>query len=128
MINKDRIVPVTRSDLLSVYGTMLAIGSVSYGVINAADGEFSVTGSGSVGNKLCSQPAVSIDFASGVTAGTAYFVADFDFKGITVAGAAATIADASPVDVDEIVKDAAVLYKAALATGEVTITAVSPVA
>ena len=125
MINKDRIVPVTRSDLLSLYGTMLKIANVSYAAITAADGTFTVSGSGAAGNKLCAQPAVSINFGSGVTSGTAYFVADYAFDKIYVNGAAATLADAG-LGYDDLTLDAATLYTAALSSGEVTIAAISP--
>ena len=128
MVNANRIVPVEKIDFLSLIGTVLAIANVSTAVIAAKNvqGDFEVTGSGSVGNKLANQPAKSINFASGVTAATVYFVAAYDFGAITVNGAAATIADASPVDLDEVKPDGITLYKAALSSGEVTITAVTP--
>ncbi len=128
MINKDRIVPVTKSDLLSIYGTILTIASVSYTVLASKDveGTFEVTGSGAAGTFLANQPVGTLDFKSGVTGGTVYFVADYDFSAIKVAGAAATLADAS-LDLDEVAKDAGTLYKAVLSSGEVTISAVSPV-
>lgn len=128
MINKDRIVPVTKSDLLSLYGTILTIASVSHTVLASKDveGTFQVTGSGAAGTFLANQPVETLDFASGVTGGTVYFVADYDFSAITVAGATATLADAS-LDLDEVEKDAGTLYKAVLSSGEVTISAVSPV-
>lgn len=126
MINKDRIVPVQKTDLLSLIGTVLAIANVSYGVLASTDveGDFEVTGSGAAGNKLANQPVKSLDFKSGVTSGTVYFVASYDYEGIKVAGVAATIADGSAT----VINDGATLYKAALASGEVTITAVTPVA
>ena len=126
MINNDRIVPIQKTDLLSLIGTVLAIANVSYGVIASTDieGDFEVTGSGAAGNKLANQPVKSLDFKSGVTSGTVYFVAAYDYEGFKVAGAAATIADGS----DTVVKDGATLYKAVLGSGEVTITAVTPVA
>ncbi len=129
MINKDRIVSVTKSDLLSLYGTILTIANVSHSVLASKDveGTFEVTGSGAAGTFLANQPVETLDFKSGVTGGTVYFVADYDFSAITVAGAAATLADAS-LDLDEVEKDAGTLYKAVLASGEVTISAVSPVA
>ena len=128
MINKDRIVPVTKSDLLSLYGTILTIASVSFTVLASKDveGTFEVTGSGAAGTFLANQPVGTLDFKSGVTGGTVYFVADYDFSAIKVAGAAATLADAS-LDLDEVEKDAGTLYKAVLSSGEVTISAVSPV-
>lgn len=125
MINNDRVVPVQKIDLLSLIGTVLAIANVSYSVIAATDieGDFEVTGSGAAGTKLANQPVKTIDFKSGVTSGTVYFVADYAFDGIKVAGAAATIADGSAT----VKADGVTLYTAALASGEVTITAVTPV-
>lgn len=125
MINKDRIVPIEKMDLLTMFGTILSLHGTSYAVLASSDveGTFSVTGSGAAGNKLANQPVKSLDFASGVTSGTVYFVAAYDYAGITVAGAAATIADGSAT----VIPDGATLYSAALASGEVTITAVSPV-
>lgn len=125
MINKDRIVPIIKMDLLTMFGTILALHGTSYTVLASTDvaGDFSVTGSGAAGNKLANQPVKTLDFASGVTSGTVYFVADYNYAGITVAGAAATIADGSAT----VIPDGATLYTAALASGEVTITAVSPV-
>ena len=125
MINNDRIVPIMKMDLLTMFGTILGLHGTSYTVLASTDveGDFSVTGTGAAGNKLANQPVKSLDFASGVTSGTVYFVAAYDYAGITVAGAAATIADGSAT----VVADGATLYTAALASGEVTITAISPV-
>lgn len=125
MINNDRIVPIMKMDLLTMFGTILGLHGTSYAVLASTDveGNFSVTGTGAAGNKLANQPVKSIDFASGVTSGTVYFVAAYDYAGITVAGAAATIADGSAT----VNPDGATLYTAALSSGEVTITAISPV-
>ena len=126
MINKDRIVPIQKTDLLSLIGTVLAIANVSYGVIASTDveGDFEVTGSGAAGNKLANQPVKSLDFKSGVTSGTVYFVAAYDYEGFKVAGVDATYGSGSVT----VAKDGATLYKAVLGSGEVTITAVTPVA
>ena len=111
MVNTDRIVPITKIDYLSMIGTAMKLAGTSFTVIGAADveGSFDVTGSGAAGNKLANQPAQTIDFKSGVTSGTVYFVADFDFDGIKVAGAAATLADAS-VAYANMKKDGVTLY------------------
>ena len=124
MINNDRIVPVEKIDLLSLYGTILTLANVSYGVLESADvdGTFSVTGSGAAGNKLANQPVKTLDFVSGVTSGTVYFTASYDYEGFKVAGAAATYGAGSV----EVKKDGYSLYKAVLADGTVTITAVTP--
>lgn len=124
MINKNRIIPITSVDYLTLIGTMLAIANVTYSVLAAStvDGEFT-SGTNNV-TVLCDQPVKSLNFGSGVSAGTVYFVAGYNYEGIKVNGAAATIADGS-VTVD---KESFVLYKAVLSSGSVTITAVSPVA
>ena len=123
MVNNDRIVPVQKIDFLSLIGTILALHGTSYSVIQASDvdGTFAVTGSGAAGNKLAAQPLKSLDFKSGVTSGTVYFVAAFDYEGFKVAGAAATMGAGATVK-----KDGITLYKAVLSSSTVTITAVTP--
>ena len=127
MVNNDRIVPIQKIDFLSMIGTILTLESVSFAVLAATDieGDFSVTGTGAAGTKLANQPVKTLDFASGVTGGTVYFVPAFSFTGITVAGSAATIDDAG-LDLEDIQPDGITLYKAVLSSGEVTITAVTP--
>lgn len=126
MINKDRIVPVMKSDLLTIFGTMLGIAGTSYSVIASKDveGTFEVTGSGDAGNKLANQPLKSCDLKSGVTAAVVYFVAAYDFEGFKVAGSAPTYGSGSK----DVIPDGATLHKATLGSGELTITYVSPVA
>lgn len=127
MVNNDRIVPIVKIDLLSLIATVLNLIGTSFQVLapETIDGSFKVTGTGSVGNFLANQPVKDLDFASGVTAGTVYFIPDYYFSGIKVAGAAATIDD-SGLALNKIEKNGANLYKAALGSGEVTITAVTP--
>lgn len=121
MINKDRIVPIEKKDYLSLIGEVLGLASVSYTVAEApdVDGTFTVTAEGDAGVVLANQPAKSIDFAEGTTGGTVYFVANFDFEGFKIAGTAAE----TTVDV---AADGITLYKAVLADGEITVTAVTP--
>lgn len=122
MVNTDRIVPIAKIDLISAYGTSMALAGTSFGVIGAStvEGDFSVTGSGSVGNKLANQPVKSLDFVSGVTAGVVYFVAAYDYEGFKVAGTAVTTSGAT------VVPDGVTLYTATLSTGAVAIAAVTP--
>lgn len=129
MINNDRIVPIHKIDYLSMIGTILGIGGTSYAILASTDveGTFEVTGSGAAGNKLANQPVKTLDFKTGVTSGTVYFVAAYDFEGIKVAGAAPTFASAS-LDNDDVLHDGITLYKAVLGSGEVTLTAVTPIA
>ena len=124
MINNERIVPIQKTDYLTMVGTILALHGTSYDVLKSSDivGNFEVTGTGAAGTKLADQPVKTLDFASGVTGGTVYFVPAYDYAGITVAGAAATIADGSA----DVKPDGITLYSAVLASNEVTITAISP--
>ena len=123
MINSNRIVPVTATDLITLYGLILkqdTTNNSSLAKFDALDttGNFKVT-SGSA-PLLCSQPAESIDIdatASSVSSATIYFVPAFDYKGFSIDGTAIT--PTGTVD-----KDGSTLYKAVLATGAVTITKV----
>lgn len=125
MVNKNRVVPVQKIDFLSLVGTIMKLAGTTYALITGTDGAFEVTGSGSVGNKLANEPVKSIDFKTGVTAATVYFVPDYDFKTILTAGAESTISD-SGIDLDEIKLDGISLYSAALSSGSVIITEVTP--
>ena len=125
MINNDRIVPVQKIDLLTLIGTILGLNGTSYNVLATEDveGDFSVTGTGAAGTLLANQPVKTLDFATGVTGGTVYFIAGYDYAGITVAGAAASYNEGSAT----VNPDGVTLYKAVLASNKVTVTAVSPV-
>ena len=127
MINTNRIVPIVKTDLLSIYGAMLTIAGISYGVLKSSDilGSFVVTGSGAAGSFLCDQPVKRLDIPAAVTGCTVYFVAGYDFGGLTVAGAAPTFVDGYTNDT--ILSDCATLFKAVLSSGTVTVTAVTPV-
>ena len=122
MFNTSRIVPIEKIDRLSLIGETLNLIGTSYTKLAAADviGNFVVTGTGNVGNKLADQPAVTIDFASGVTAGVVYFIPASGYVGIKVAGTAVT---PSGADVDG---DGVSLYTATLSSGTVTIAKVTP--
>ena len=129
MINNDRIVPVQKIDFLSLIGVILGLGGTSYNILAASnvDGNFGVTGSGAAGTFIANQPVKKLNFASGVTGGTVYFVPAYDFVGITVASAAATF-NSSYLDNDDVKPDGITLYKAVLSSGTVTLTAVTPIA
>ena len=115
MINTNRIVPVMATDLLTLLSEVFAIASVSVTPLQAkAIAEFEVTTSES-GAQLCAEPLKTLNFASGVTSATVYFIPALDAAGFTVNGAAATMAGA------EVVADGSSLYSATLATGTVTI-------
>lgn len=126
MVNNDRIVPIQKIDFLSMIGTVLAIANVSTTVIAGdVEGNFTVTGSGAAGNKLANQPVKSLNYGSGVTSATVYFVPAYDFAEILVNGSAATISDGG-VALADVKKDGITLYKAVLGSGSVTISAVTP--
>ena len=117
MINNDRIVPITKIDLLSFYGLVLVLtgGESAPTKLDATDtaGDFSqTTNSATV---ICSEPVKSFNFGSSVTAGVVYFVPALDYSGFTVNGAAATTAGAT------VEADGRTLYSAALASGTITI-------
>lgn len=121
MINSDRIVPVTATDLITLYGLILKQDTTNNSTLAAlnpldVEGDFKVT-SGSA-PLLASQPAKSIDIdatASSVSAATIYFVPAYDYKGFTIDGVAIT-------PTGTVTADGSTLYKAVLATGAVTIT------
>lgn len=125
MINSDRIVPVTKTDLISLYSVILmqASGNSSLAKLASNDiaGNFQIKTNNAV--VIADQPVVSCDIdatASSVSACTLYFMADPAFTGFTIDGVAEEAADGS-VDV---VAGSADLYKAVLASGDITITKV----
>ena len=116
MINNDRIVPVTATDLISLYSVALAQNSNNSGMVKATatnPGIFAVT-TGSI--VLADEPVKALDLAAAISAIVVYFVPAFDYKGFTQNGTAVTVADGSA----EVVPDGRSLYSATLATGEVT--------
>lgn len=114
MINQDRIVPITKTDLLTMYGTMLKIGGASVTALDAVDtaGDFEqATNSATV---ICSEPVKALNFGSSVTAATVYFVAAYDFKEFTKTGATLTVTG-------DVEADGSTLYSATLSTNALTI-------
>lgn len=109
MINKDRIVPVQKTDLLTLYGTVLNLIGTSHTVLESpdVDGDFEVPAAG--GTCLCNQPAKTIDFGE-ATAATVYFIPAYDFAGF---GEEYT---------GDVVADGATLHKAVLADSAITVT------
>lgn len=121
MINKDRIVCVTKTDLISLYGLILKQDTTNNSTLaklasKSVDGDFQIT-SGSA-PLLADQPVKTCDIdatASSVSACTLYFVPALDFVGFSIDGTAVSVTG----DVDA---DGATLYKAVLATGAITVT------
>lgn len=122
MINENRIVPVTKTDLLSLYSVILKQDSNNSGLAKLVSsdivGNFEIKTNSAV--LIADQPVVSCDIdatASSVSAATLFFVADNAYAGFSIDGLAVTPAEGSAA----VVADGS-LYKAVLATGAITIT------
>lgn len=119
MINKDRIVPVQATDLLSLYSVILAQDSNNSSLekLSANEiGEFQITANSKL--YIADEPVKSIDIdatASSVSATSVYFVPAYDYAGFTIDGVAVT-------PTGSVATDGHTLYKAVLATGAITIT------
>ena len=121
MINNNRIVPITSVDLISMYGCVLAAAAAAASgtapekleATNA--GEFTVSTNSKT--YIANEPVKSLNFVSGMTSETIYFVPAYDYTGFTKTGATLTVTG----DVDP---DSRTLYKAALSTNALTITKV----
>lgn len=114
MINNDRIVPVTKTDLLTLYGTVLKAASVSVTALSASDAEGNFSQTTNSATVICSEPVKTLNFGSSVTAATVYFIAAYDYKGFTKDSATLTVTG----DVDA---DGSTLYSATLSTNALTI-------
>lgn len=118
MINSSRIVPVTQTDLLSMYSIILvlAASTAPEKISSSSPGVFSQgTTSKTV---LCSEPLKSFNFAAAATAGTVYFIASYDYQGFSLSGTKTTTAGTT------VKPDCRTLYKAVLSSGTVTISQV----
>ena len=116
MINNNRIVPVTATDLISLYGVIL---QTVYGDIVKVDasnvvGDFVLTESADNTEYLLSEPAKTIDIDAEIAPITFYFVPAYDFAGISVSGVKAEIET-------EIDADGRSLYMATLEESTVTV-------
>lgn len=122
MINTERIVPVQVIDLISLYGLILTMNSnnSSLAALDATNpGEFEVASTaGSL--LLADEPVETLDFASGYSAGTVYFVPAYNYSGFSINGTAVTPAEGSAT----VNPDGRTLYEAVLSSGAVTITQV----
>ena len=121
MINTNRIVPVTKIDLITLYGLILLQNgdnsSMTKLAASSVEGDFAIS---STGVKLCDQPMKKATFGSSITSGTIYFVPAYDYVGFAKTGATLTVTapDAG------ITADGHTLYKAVLSTNALTITQV----
>lgn len=121
MINNSRVIPVTKSDLLSMIYLMFAVhteNATINGILAAADVEGSYTVSENNKVYVADAPVKTVNFAATATAGTVYFIPAYDYAGFKLAGAATVTAGAN-VDADGVT-----LYKAVLSSGTVTISKV----
>lgn len=118
MINNNRIVPIVKTDLLSMYGVILKIHNSGTTKLenNGNIGEFSVTTTSA--RYLANEPLKSLKFGSDVTASDVFFIADNDYEGFSKEGATLTIAD-NGVTVE---KGTDKLYRGVLSTNTLTIT------
>lgn len=102
MINKNRIVPVQATDLLSLYRLILAASSTSKTcpVVEATEaaGRFEIAASNAT--SLLNEPVKSINFASDARSFPIWFVFDYDFEGFTVNGVAAAVNGSPDIDFD----------------------------
>lgn len=115
MINNDRIVPVQKTDLLTLYGNILKIASVSVTALASTGiGEFEHdTNSATV---IANEPVKSLNFGSSVTAATVYFIPDSSFTADSFTKTGATLTVTGEVDADGVT-----LYTATLSTNALTI-------
>lgn len=113
MINQNRIVPVQKVDLLTLYGNILKIASVSVSALESTGiGVFAQsTNSATV---ICNEPVKEFNFGASVTAATVYFIPAADYQGFTKTGATLTVS--GTVDADGVT-----LYTATLSTNALTI-------
>jgi len=120
MINANKIIPVTKSDLLSILANAcLMCGKTVTAIAASAPGVFAISSNPATDVAVCNEPVKVFDFASGSSAATVYFVADYEYQGFKVAGTAVTPTEGSAA-VDA---NSATLYKATLSSGSVTIAA-----
>ena len=112
MINANRIVPVTETSLIDLYGIILKDVSSIEKLDAAAIGEFSQTTNSKT--VLCTEPVESFNFGSGVTAATVYFVPALTYKGFTKTYNTLTVSGT-------VVADGSSLYSATLSTNALTI-------
>lgn len=119
MINTNRIVPVEKQDLISLYGLILLQNSNNSGLtaLQAGDpGVFDVTSAAAP--LLAAEPVKSLDIdatASSISSATIYFVAAYDYAGFSIDGTKKTTLGAA------VEADGVTLYKATLSSGDITI-------
>ena len=123
MINTDRIVPVQKIDLISLYGLIVqqnsSFGSLAKLAADTIDGDYQVKTNSAV--VICDAPVKSVDIdatASSVSACTVFFIADPHYEGFTIDGVA------EETEGTDVVADGITLWKAVLSSGDITISKV----
>lgn len=118
MINKDRIVPITAIDRLSLVGEMLTLTGKFFYVVKSDDVDGNFTIHEYYQDCLLDQPAKKISIPMG-WGKDLYFVPTYDFEGIEVDGVMEEVET-------EIVPDGVTLYKARVYEGQVQVQQITP--
>lgn len=116
MINQNRIVPIQAIDLITMYGLILTLAASTAPTALAADdtdGDFTVSTNSAT--LLANEPVKSLNFGSGVTASTVYFVPAYDYTGFSINGVTTATTGAT------VNADGRTLYSATLSSGTITI-------
>ena len=109
MINNERIVPVVRTDLLTLLGNMFVIAGTTIAAAESTNiGEFTVASAS--GNYIANEPVRQFNFASGTSA-VVYFLADYEYDGFYIAGTKVATTGTA------VVADGKTLYSATLSGG-----------
>ena len=115
MINKDRIVPITVIDLITMYGTVMKLNGTAVTAEQAKNpGIFDVEDA--AGDILAAEPVKTFEFSGTPSSATVYFVPAYDYAGFTIGGTDAEMAG------DAIDADGRTLYKAEPSGTTVTVT------
>lgn len=120
MINAERQVPITEVSLLDMYFNVFAVTLESNApekLVATNPGEFEVA----TNNKfyLANEPVKTLNFKSGVNAGSVLFVPAYDYEGFKINGTATVTAG------DDVKTSGYGLYSASLSSGTVTIAAIN---
>lgn len=116
-MNNERVVPVIRTDLLSLYAMILKQNPENAGLAWVKSGDVigNYTIEDGANPMIADQPVVTCDVADGVDA-TVYFIADPHYIGFSVAGAVVETTG------DTVEAKNATLFKAVVTGGAVAIT------
>jgi hypothetical protein len=120
MINAERQVPITEVSLLDMYYTVFKVtldDNAPEKLASVNPGAFEVA----TNNKfyLANEPVKTLDFKSGVTAGTVFFIPAYDYEGFKINGTATVTAG------DDVKTSGYGFYAASLSSGTVTISAIN---